>query len=147
MFAKIVEFIRPSVRVDAAAPVAVGGAAITYLLGGWSPLLKTLLLFVVVDYVTGVTAAAIHGKLNSSVGFKGIAKKIGIFVVVAMGHHVDAVLGDAHLIRDAAVFFYLANELLSGIENLGTIGVPIPPIIMQAVEVLQGKSKGETHGA
>jgi len=122
--------------------VAVGGAAASYFFGGWSSLLTILLTFVVLDYITGVVAAAKEGKLNSEVGAWGIAKKVGTFVIVAVAHLVDSALGDAHLFRDAAIFFFLANELLSVIENAGRIGVPIPPVLQRAVEVLRGKSEG-----
>jgi len=121
--------------------VAVGGAAASYLFGGWSALLSVLLTFVVLDYVTGFLAAAKEGKLNSEVGLWGIAKKVAIFFVVAVAHLVDTALGDAHLFRDAAIFFYLANELLSITENTGRLGVPIPTAIQRAVEVLRGKGE------
>src|SRR5690606_20413472 len=101
--------------------IAVGGAAASYLFGGWSALLSILLTFVVLDYVTGFLAAAKKGKLNSEVGLWGIAKKVAIFFVVAVAHLVDTALGDAHLFRDAAIFFYLANELLSITENTGRL--------------------------
>ena len=119
--------------------IAVGGAAASYLFGGWSHLLTILLTFVVLDYITGVAAAAKEGKLNSEVGAWGIVRKVGIFVIVAIAHLVDRALGDAHLFRDAAIFFYLANELLSMIENTGRLGAPIPPALQRAVEVLRGK--------
>lgn len=119
--------------------VAIGGAAASYFFGGWSALLNILLTFVVADYLTGVTAAAKEGRLNSEVGAWGIVRKVGIFAVVALAHLVDTALGDAHLFRDAAIFFFLANELLSVIENAGRIGVPIPPVLQRAVEVLRGK--------
>ena len=121
--------------------IAVGGAAASFLFGGWSSLLSILLAFVVMDYVSGVVAAAKEGKLNSEVGMWGIPKKIAIFAVVAIAHLVDSVLGDAHLFRDAAIFFYLANELLSVTENLGRIGVPVPSVVQKAVDVL--RSRGE----
>ena len=121
--------------------VAIGGAAASFLFGGWSSLLTILLTFIALDYATGVMAAAKEGKLNSEVGMWGIAKKVGIFVIVAVAHLVDRALGDAHLFRDAAIFFFLANELLSVIENAGRIGVPIPPMLRRAVEVLRGKSE------
>jgi toxin secretion/phage lysis holin len=123
--------------------IAVGGATASFLFGGWSSLLTILLTFVVIDYVTGFAAAAKEGKLNSEVGAWGIAKKVGIFIIVAAAHLVDRALGDAHLFRDAAIFFFLANELLSMIENAGRIGVPIPPVLQQAVEVLRGKSEAK----
>jgi toxin secretion/phage lysis holin len=119
--------------------VAAGGAAISYFYGGWSALLQVLLAFVIIDYVTGVMASAIEGKLNSAVGAKGIAKKVLIFVIVAIAHLVDTSLGEAHVFRDATIFFYLANELLSILENAGRVGLPIPPMISKAVQVLQGK--------
>ena len=123
--------------------VAIGGAAASYLFGGWSHLLSILLTFVVLDYLSGVAAAAKEGNLRSDVGLWGIAKKVAIFAIVAAAHMVDTALGDAHLFRDAVIFFYLANELLSITENLGRMGAPIPPAIRQAVEVLRGKSEGD----
>lgn len=120
--------------------VALGGGAASYLFGGWSPLLGVLLTFIIIDYITGVVAAGIEGKLSSEVGLKGIAKKVFIFVIVAVAHLADQAAG-TNIIRDAAIFFYLANELLSIVENSGRIGLPIPPMIAQAVEILQGKSE------
>jgi len=120
--------------------VAVLGSWLTYLFGGGSALLGILLAFVVTDYITGILAAGSKGELNSAIGFKGIGRKIGIFVLVAIAHLVDRALGDGTLIRDAAIFFYLANELLSIIENVGVIGVPIPEVLLKAVDILRGKS-------
>jgi len=118
-----------------------GGAAASYLFGGWSALLSILLTFAVLDYITGFLAAAKEGKLNSETGLWGIARKVAIFAVVAVAHMIDTALGDAHLFRDATIFFYLANELLSIIENAGRVGVPIPEVIRRAVDVL--REKGE----
>ncbi|WP_238594750.1 phage holin family protein, partial [Caenibacillus caldisaponilyticus] len=123
--------------------VAVGGAAASYLFGGWSSLLSILLTFVIIDYISGFAAAAIAGKLNSEVGLVGIAKKVGIFAIVAVAHLVDSVLGDSHMLRDGAIFFYLANEALSIIENAGRIGLPIPDRLKNAVEVLKNGKQGE----
>lgn len=128
---------------------AAGGAIASFLFGGWSALLQVLLGFVVLDYVSGMTAAAIEGTtgkgpgLSSAVGLRGIAKKVFIFAMVAVAHMVDRVLGEAHLLRDATTFFYLSNELLSIIENIGRIGVPIPPVIKQAVQLLKGKGEAK----
>ncbi|MBO8164710.1 MAG: holin family protein [Brevibacillus sp.] len=119
--------------------VAVGGAAASYLFGGWSSLLGVLLTFVVIDYVSGVIAAGVGGKLSSRVGLLGIAKKVFIFAMVAIAHLVDTALGDQHVLRDATIFFYLANELLSIIENAGRVGLPVPAPIQRAVEVLKGR--------
>lgn len=114
--------------------------AASFLFGGWSALLNILLVFVILDYVTGIAAAAKEGKLRSNIGLWGIARKILIFSIVAVAHLVDQMLGGNHLFRDAAIFFYLANELLSLIENAGRLDAPIPPSLRQAVEVLRGKS-------
>ncbi|RJG26719.1 holin family protein [Paenibacillus thiaminolyticus] len=118
---------------------ATSGGIASFLFGGWPALLNVLIVVVAVDYVTGVMAAGAEGKLKSSIGLIGIARKVFIFMVVAVAHQVDSVLGDQHLLRDAAIFFYLANELLSIIENGGRLGMPLPPVIKQAVEVLRGK--------
>lgn len=122
--------------------VALGGGAASYLYGGWSSLLGVLLAFVIIDYISGVVAAGIEGKLASRVGLQGIAKKVFIFVVVAVAHLADQAAGTS-IVRDAAIFFYLANELLSIIENSGRIGLPVPPMIIRAVDILQGKSEGD----
>jgi toxin secretion/phage lysis holin len=121
--------------------IAFGGAAASFLFGGWSALLGTLLAFVIIDYITGMIAGALEGKLNSQVGFRGIAKKVAIFFIVSVAHMVDVSLGDNHLFRDAAIFFYIANELLSITENAGKIGIPIPDKLLNAVEVLRGRSE------
>lgn len=128
------------------ASVAAVGAAVSYLYGEWSPMLTVLLALVVADYVSGFVASALEGRLSSAVGFRGIARKIAIFALVAIGHLIDGAIGEAHLIRDAAIWFYAANELLSIIENMGRLGVPIPPVIQQAVAVLQGRA-GVDKGA
>ena len=121
--------------------VAIGGSLVTYLLGGWSALVQILVAFVVIDYITGVLAAAIRGKLNSNIGLKGIAKKVFIFVIVACGHLVDGAMGTNNIVRDAAIYFYIANELLSILENAGEIGLPVPDMLKNAIERLKGKEQ------
>lgn len=125
---------------------AIGGAAASFLWGEWSALLTVLVTFVAVDYVTGVIAAGLDGKLNSEVGWRGIAKKVAIFLVVAVAHQVDVALGgELHMFRDAAIFFYLANELLSFTENAGRIGIPVPEKLLNAVEVLREKGEEKSN--
>ncbi|OAS21126.1 phage holin family protein [Paenibacillus oryzisoli] len=119
--------------------IAVSGSAASFLFGGWTQLLSILLTFVILDYASGVAAAGKEGKLNSSVGRWGIAKKVMIFAIVAVAHLVDTALGDSHMFRDAAIFFYLANELLSLIENAGRLGAPIPPLLTKAVQALKDR--------
>lgn len=122
--------------------VAALGGLVGYLYGGWSALLGILLAVVALDYATGVAAAYIEKKLSSEVGFKGITKKIFIFVMVAVGHLVDKALGGENSIfKDGVIFFYLANEVLSIVENAGRIGVPVPDQLRNAVEILKGKGE------
>lgn len=120
--------------------IAIGGF-IGFLWGGWSTLLQILIFFAVVDYLTGFLAAGVEGKLKSTIGFRGIAKKVMLFFMVAVAHQIDVVLGDNHMFRDATIFFYIANELLSIIENAGRIGIYVPEPLKKAVQIL--KSKGE----
>ncbi|MNE69822.1 Holin family protein [compost metagenome] len=124
--------------------IALAGTSASFLFGGWSSLLNILLAFVIIDYVTGVGAAAKEGRLNSTAGVWGIAKKVSIFAIVAVSHMVDSALGNSHLFRDAAIFFFLANELLSFLENAGRMGAPIPPVLRKAVEVLKGKGADQS---
>lgn len=119
--------------------VAVIGAIITFLLGGWSPLLQVLVIFIVLDFVLGFLVAATHGELNSSIGFKGIAKKVIILSLVAIAYSIDTITGDGTFIRDAVIFFYLANELLSILETVGKTNLPVPDVLKKAVEKLNDK--------
>lgn len=117
------------------------GAIVGYLFGEWSVLLQILLAFVIIDYISGLLASGVEGKLSSKVGFRGIAKKLMIFVLAAVGHLVDKAIGDGSMIQNAIIFFYLGNELLSILENAGRTGLPVPEQIKNAVDVLKGKSK------
>jgi len=127
--------------------VAIGGSALTWAFGGWTQTMGVLLLLVVADYLSGLAAAAVEsgkegGKgLSSRVGYVGVIKKLGIFLIVAMAHQLDGILGGAHALRDAAIFFYMANELISVVENAGRVGLPLPPVVLKVIEVL--KKKGE----
>ncbi|MCX8009334.1 MAG: phage holin family protein [Patescibacteria group bacterium] len=120
---------------------AVVGAVIGYLFGESTGLLLVLFWMVVIDYGTGMVAGYTEGTLSSKVGFKGIVRKVMIFVMVALAHLVDSALGTKNMFRDATIVFYMANELLSIFENAGRMGVPVPERLTQAVEVLKGRSK------
>jgi toxin secretion/phage lysis holin len=122
---------------------AGAGAAISYAFGGWAGVLSVLLILSTVDYVTGFLAAAIAGQLSSAVGFRGIARKLAIWLVVLVGAQIDRALGQGQMVSDAAVWWYMANEVLSVVENLGRMGVPVPPAISKAVQVLQKKDGGD----
>ncbi|MGX2959389.1 phage holin family protein [Peribacillus sp. JNUCC 23] len=127
-------------RLDVFFKVAatLAGGVTGYLFGG-DTLFQILLVFVAIDYMQGLLASAYEGKLSSKIGFRGIAKKVMIFAIVA--HLIDTAIGENHLIRDAAIYFYLANELLSILENASRTGLPVPSQIKNAVLVLKGKAK------
>lgn len=120
---------------------AVVGSVVGFFFGESIGLLVALFWMAVIDYGTGLAAGYAEGTLSSKVGFKGIAKKVMIFVMIALAHQVDSALGTRNMFRDATIAFYMANELLSIFENAGRMGVPIPERLTQAVEVLKGKSK------
>lgn len=122
--------------------VGVGGGLASFLFGGWSALLQTLVFFIFLDYFLAVIVAASFGELSSKKGFKGIAKKVMILALVAVAHSIDTILGDGNLIRDSVIFFYIANELISILETAGRTDIPIPDVLKQAIERLNNKSKG-----
>ncbi len=124
---------------------AVIGGVLSWLFGDLSGMFYALVAFVVIDYITGVIAAAVQQELNSTIGFKGIAKKVFIFLIVGLAHIIDAyVLGDGDVIRTAAIFFYLSNEGLSIIENSVRIGLPVPKTLKDALERLSEEDEDES---
>ena len=105
---------------------AIGGS-IGYFLGGFDGLIFAIVAFVIIDYITGLMAAVIEKKLSSEIGFKGIFKKVLIFILVGIGHTIDFYLIEkGSAVRTAVIFFYLSNEGLSIIENASRIGLPVP---------------------
>ena len=119
------------------------GACASFLFGGWSAALGTLFFFVAADYLTGIAAAGSKGELFSKAGMKGISKKVFIFLLVAVAHHVDLYLGAGSTFRDGTVVFFVANEALSILENAGRMGVPIPPKFAEMLQQLNGKGKSQ----
>lgn len=117
------------------------GAIIGFFIGGADGLIKALIVFAIVDYITGVAAAAIEHKLNSEIGFKGITKKLLLFCIVGVAHILDLyVLGTGAVCRSAVVLFYIANEGLSIIENVARCGLPIPDKLKIILEQLKENS-------
>jgi toxin secretion/phage lysis holin len=122
---------------------AVGGW-LGWFLGGCDGLLYALIAFVVIDYVTGVMAAVVDHKLSSEVGFKGIFKKVLIFLLVGIGHILDThVIGSGSVLRTAVIFFYLSNEGVSLLENAGHLGLPIPDKLKLVLEQLHDRAEKE----
>ncbi|MFK4417117.1 toxin secretion/phage lysis holin [Bacillus sp. RC251] len=112
-----------------------------YFLGGWDMTLQVLVTMAIIDYTTGMIAATILGELKSKIGFKGIAKKVVLFLLVGVAAQVDAAIGSNSAVREATIFFFMGNELLSILENAGRMGIPLPSALTNAVEILGGKQK------
>ena len=116
---------------------------VVYLLGGFDVALKTLLIFIVLDYITGVCEAITKKKLNSIIGAKGIVKKIGYLIIVALSVQLDKITGETGAIRTLVIYFFVANEGISILENWGSMGLPLPKIINETLEQLKNKNGGE----
>ena len=122
---------------------AIGGF-IGWLLGGFDGFLHALIAFAVIDYITGVMCAISDKMLSSEVGFKGICRKVLIFVLVGIGNLVDVyVLGEAGVLRTAVIFFYLSNEGVSLLENSAHLGLPIPQKLKSVLEQLHNRNEKE----
>lgn len=114
------------------------GGAVGAVMGGFDGFLYALIVFVVVDYLTGIMAAILNKRLSSEVGFHGIFKKVVIFALVAVGHIVDThVIQNGSVIRTAVIFFYLSNEGISILENASLIGLPVPQKLKDVLEQLR----------
>lgn len=122
---------------------AVGGW-LGYFLGGCDGLLYALLAFVVIDYITGVMCAIADKKLSSSVDFKGICRKVLIFLLVGIANILDVqVIGTGSVLRTAVIFFYISNEGVSLLENAGHLGLPISVKIKAVLEQLHERAESE----
>ena len=130
--------------------IGVVGAAISSLFGGWDAALTTLMIFMGIDYVTGLIVAGVfhnsekteNGALESRAGWKGLCRKGMTLFIVLVACRLDLVMG-SNFIRDAVVIAFIANETISIIENAGLMGVPIPAAIMRAIDILKNKAEGE----
>ena len=122
---------------------AVGGW-LGYFLGGCDGLLYALIAFVAIDYITGVMCAISDKTLSSEVGFKGICRKVLIFLLVGTGNIIDVqVLGSPGVLRTAVIFFYLSNEGVSLLENAAHLGLPVPDAIKTVLEQLHDRADGK----
>ena len=118
------------------------GGWLGYFLGGCDGLLFALVVFVAMDYITGVMCAAADRKLSSEVGFRGICRKVLLFLLVGMANVLDVnVIGTGSVFRTAVIFFYLSNEGLSLLENAAHLGLPIPAKLKAVLEQLHRQSE------
>lgn len=128
------------------AVLGVIGSFIASLFGGWSAALTTLIIFMVIDYMTGLVVAGVFhksqksdsGTLSSKASWKGLCKKFMTLVVVIVAYRIDKMAGTT-FVKDAVIIAYIANEAISITENAGLMGVPIPAPITKAIEVLKNK--------
>lgn len=130
---------------------AVGGF-ISYCFGGWTEALTTLLIFMAIDYLTGLICAGVfhksmkseNGALESKASFKGLCRKGVILLIVLVGHRIDLAIG-ASYVRDAVCIAFIVNETISIIENAGLMGIPIPKVITGAIEILKKKGSDKNE--
>lgn len=131
--------------------LGMAGALIANAFGGWDAALVTLVIFMAVDYVTGLIVAGVFrrskktesGALESRAGFKGLCRKGGVLLLVLVATRLDLILG-VDFVRDAVCIGFTANELISIVENAGLMGVPIPKVLTKAIDVLQEKADEAT---
>lgn len=127
--------------------IGVVGGFIASLFGGWDAALITLLMFMVIDYVSGLIVAGVFhnsnktetGTLESKAGWKGLCRKCMTLLFVLIAYRLDLALGVAY-IRDAVIIGFMANELISIVENAGLMGLPLPAVITKAIDVLTKKA-------
>lgn len=132
------------------AGIGVVGGFIASLFGGWDAALITLMIFMGIDYITGLIVAGVfhksekteNGALESRAGWKGLCRKGVTLLIVLVACRLDLVMGST-FIRDGVIIAFIANETISIVENAGLMGVPIPAIIIKAIEVLKKKAKSE----
>lgn len=119
------------------------GGFLSYWLGGWDVLLKTIVLLAVVDYITGIIKAVYLKELSSEIGFKGLLKKIVMFIVIAVAYAIQLLIGGTIPLREVVIMFYICNEALSLLEN-AAIFVPIPDKLRDVLLQIRDKdSEGE----
>jgi toxin secretion/phage lysis holin len=133
--------------------IGVLGSLVASLFGGWTASLTTLLIFMGIDYVTGLVVAGVFhaspktktGALESRAGLKGLIRKCSMLLFVLIGFRLDVAVGTSY-IRDAVCIAFMANELISIVENAGLMGLPIPTVITNAIDILKkGTDKNENH--
>lgn len=124
------------------------GSAIASFFGGWDAGLATLLIFMAIDYVSGLIVAGVFhtsnktnsGSLESRAGWKGLCRKCMTLLFVLVAYRLDLVIG-TNYIRDAVIIAFIANETISLVENAGLMGLPLPAVITKAIDVLQKKTE------
>ena len=117
------------------------GTAIIWLVGGFDIAMQCLLIAIVIDYISGLIKAYNTRTLDSKIGFKGILKKVGILCIVCLAVVVDRITGESGALRTLVIYYFVANEGLSILENLSIAGLPIPQSIKKALQALKKENK------
>lgn len=136
------------IKVSVCTCLGVVGGMITQALGGWSEDIVTLLIFMAVDFVTGLIVAGVFkasgktesGAISSKASFKGLCKKCVMLMFVLLAHRLDMAVGTDY-IRSATVIGFMLNEMISIVENAGLMGLPLPEVITKAIEILKNKKE------
>lgn len=134
------------------AAIGVTGGAIAAAFGGWDDALITLVIFMSIDYISGLFVAGVFhksnktetGTLESRAGFKGLCRKVATLFFVLIGYRLDLAIG-VDYIRNAVIIGFMANELISIVENAGLMGLPLPTVIKKAIDVLTTKAEQKTE--
>lgn len=108
-----------------------------YLLGGFDIALKSLVIVIVIDYTTGILSAIYNKQINSKVGFKGILKKFSYLLIIALSVIIDNILGQSGTIRTLVIYFFVANDGISILENVAEMNIPLPPKLLETLEQLK----------
>lgn len=127
------------------AAIAGLGTFLTFIFGDWDVALQCLVIAVALDYISGVIKAFVNKELSSKIGLKGLLKKVGVFVVVALAVLIDKITGESGAVRTLVIYYFVANEGLSIVENLSEAGLPIPDVIKKALKSLKNEAKGKKH--
>ena len=136
------------IKLSVCAFLGMAGGVITHAIGGWSEDIVTLLIFMAVDFITGLIVAGVFkasgktesGAISSKASFKGLCKKCVMLMFVLLAHRLDMAVG-ANYIRSATVIGFMLNEMISIVENAGLMGLPLPEVITKAIEILKNKKE------
>lgn len=131
------------------AALGVIGGGIAWAFGGWSESLTTLIIFMAIDYITGLTVAGVfkkskkseNGALESRAGFKGLIRKSMVLLAVLVACRLDLLIGTGSFVRDSVIIAFIVNETISIFENMALMGIPLPEAIKKAIDILESKAK------
>ena len=142
-----------TIKPTVIAIIGAVGATATYMFGGWDAALQTLIIVMAIDYITGLLVAGVfhkskkseQGALSSKAGYQGLCRKGMVLLIVLVSTQLDKVSG-TEIIRNAVIIGYIANETISIIENAGLMGLPVPDVIIRAIDMLKDKSDTPLKG-